>query len=450
MRAFGVCWLLFAACESSDTFNTPQVAPWPPARAAQAVQAPDAHDVRVDALPRLKTGWEARYDAGPSDALRASFGAQVVRPCGVLDADATATAVGAARTCVRDALAGAHSFALVERLQGTDSDVVGAMIGTVDDGQFTVYEMSYDSDPCGGMCEYRGGTRLVRCTTPPSELHSRACELGVVNCYPCPDAPVIESWHHGVATTAPLTEAERILPRLLGSTPASLGPLFDGLRPGSIASAIATDTRLVRADAEAKASGIVYIHADGGAAQLLAVRVGVAGRCGAFRDRLVAAWGASPDDAWIAAERRAYLTRDDCVLHVEQHVDIADWIADKPNSIVPIRLIGASAATARATLAPSHDIHAAQEQIEWSDTNFARRGGPVKLYANIEHSRIVAIVVEGQSDLASIDSLRNQLVTLYGAPDDAHTKRRTADAELEVGKDGSFCLSVSQLLPGAP
>jgi hypothetical protein len=292
-------------------------------------------------------------------------------------------------------------------VQGEDSGIEGALVGVADVGGFTVYRLSYDSDPCGGGCSEHGGTRMYRCTAvPPIE---DACRYpSILDCYVCDGRVAIDSWYAGKETKLPRAEAERSVARLLGPTPASLGPLFADVALGAGASA----DRFDAVAAQASAGGVLTLAAERDAKQLLAVNASVAGHCAAFYDRIAAVWGASQDDTWIAGDKRAFLDREKCMLRFGRSRKVKDWIG----GVVPLGAINKRTAEVRKQIAAAHELRVEPGWLQWKDVGIGRRGGVVELSIGEDHDKVNELVVTGETDPKTIVELRAHLGTLFGRP----------------------------------
>jgi len=449
--ALVTCLAVIAACESSTGVAPPTPAPPTPPACRDDPRRPTRCDVRVDQLPALPDTVRGRYDATVSAALRQAFGTHHVRSCGVLEREAPIDDIEASRDCVGDALATRHPFAEVQSVHGIDSAVSDALVGLVRDGQFTVYELRYDGDPCGGSCSELGGTTLWSCARmAPSSASCTARSIDL--CFDCVDRRIEDSWHTGAINARSLADTERILPRILGTTLASRGPLLSGISFGVLAEP--TITRLAEADAEANASGIVTLEEDKDGRQLYGLGLRIAGPCRAIRDRAAAAWGNSTDDSWLdpATHQRAYLDRTKCILHFEPYVELADWLSETSQWFA-LGIVGTRASALRERIGRSHQITGGADDFEWTDTSIGRRGGGARFAAHVERGRILELEVSANTDPATVIELHDRLVALLGKPfqDDTINAgatryaawRGTRDIELSFS-DGSFELSVGK------
>lgn len=374
---------------------------------AKPAPPPTNGEVAFGELPALSGGFVGRYDTTLSTVVRERFGAMRGRSCGVLEIEASGADVAAAKACVADALATKHPFVLIQRVQGTDSGVERGLVGVADAGRFTVYWLSYDSDPCGGGCSERGGTIMYRCTAV-SPIAEACRDPSILDCHACEGRMAVDSWHAGKETKVPRAEAERGVARLLGPTPASMGPLFADVALGAGASADMFDA----VAAPASAGGVLTLAADSDAKQLLAVNASVAGHCGAFYDRIAAVWGTSDDDTWSAGDKRAFLDRARCVLRFGQSRKVQDWIG----GVVPLDVVSKRTAEVREQIAAAHELRVESGWLQWKDVGIGRRGGVVELSIMEEHGKVNELVVTGETDPRTIVELRAHLVTLFGTP----------------------------------
>jgi hypothetical protein len=106
--------------------------------------------------------------------------------CGALDPSKGASDRTRARQCMEDALAKPRSFVFREQHVGLDSQVASGYFGLIDHGRLVTFEASYDSDPCGGGCPWRGGSTIRRCTQLIKASRSgHACQRDVSSCFEC-------------------------------------------------------------------------------------------------------------------------------------------------------------------------------------------------------------------------------------------------------------------------
>lgn len=399
--------LAIVACGSHEDAKPVPVPPPVAPEVKEDPARPTHGDIAFGDVPALSGGFEGRYDATLSTVVRERFGTMRGRSCGVLEIEASGADVAAAKACVADVLVTKHSFVLIQRVQGEDSGIEHALVGVADVGGFTVYWLSYDSDPCGGGCRERGGTRMYRCTAV-SPIGGACSYPSILDCYGCDGRVAVDSWYAGKETKLPRAEAERSVARLLGPTPATMGPLFADVALGAGARA----DRFDAVAAPASAGGVLTLAAVSDAKQLLAVNASVAGRCGAFYDRIAAVWGASQDDTWIAGDKRAFLDRERCVLRFGRSRGVKDWIG----GVVPLDAIGKRTAEVRKQIAAAHELRVEPGWLQWNDVGIGRRGGVVELSIGEDHGKVNALVVTGETDPKTIVELRAHLVTRFGTP----------------------------------
>jgi hypothetical protein len=113
--------------------------------------------------------------------------------CGALEPGSSADARRQARQCVTDALAGGRPFVFRETLRGIDSTIQSGYFAVPEHGQLAVFGVDYDSDPCGGGCPQRGGSRISRCSRlTPSNPANGDCQHTVTKCFVCQGAVAAE------------------------------------------------------------------------------------------------------------------------------------------------------------------------------------------------------------------------------------------------------------------
>jgi len=113
--------------------------------------------------------------------------------CGAIEIGASADARRQARQCVTDALAGGRPFVFRETLRGIDSTIQRGYFAVPEHDQLAVFGVDYDSDPCGGGCPQRGGSRISRCSRlTPSNPANGDCQRTVTKCFACQGAVAAE------------------------------------------------------------------------------------------------------------------------------------------------------------------------------------------------------------------------------------------------------------------
>lgn len=106
--------------------------------------------------------------------------------CGALEPDASRHPNGSAFHCISNAVTRAQPFRFTQEAFGIDSAVETGFVGLWKDGNYVVYSLHYDSDPCGGSCPQRGGTRVRECRPLHALDPGGGCEKGhVEECFEC-------------------------------------------------------------------------------------------------------------------------------------------------------------------------------------------------------------------------------------------------------------------------
>lgn len=290
-----------------------------------------------------------------STVLRERFGNVSVHDCGVLNRDRSAGDRARVHRCVREHLATGEPF-IVQQDRNT---AVSAIVSTGGESG-AIYQLASDPDPCCGGCPERGWTTLQRCASlvPIADCSDSPSYLPW--CYGCVNEKLEESW--------------------------AAGPLW-----------IETDLRF---------------------APVFGMTMGFAGACSVVRDQLLASWGLSPDDVWLDPERgrRARLDRVRCELRLERYAELDEWLADSPDAIVPLGLIGRRASVLRARLVGMQGVEDDGDGIHWTERGLGRHSGHTELSANVERGRITLVHASAQTDRATIEAIRARLMARFGTP----------------------------------
>jgi hypothetical protein len=212
-------WLVVCALVACENHTPP-----PPPQPAPAISNDGL--TRIEDLPKLADHRDPKtpYDCTITSALQGFAPGTRVVACGMLERDATPAALDAMNACVERALARAQPLVFGQAIQGTDSGIADAILVRSEQGRLVAYEARFDSDPCGGSCDDRGGTRIVRCGAPRP---GTGC-YEMRTCLQC-DGEIVETCRHGRPSTVPRAEAERRRAELLGPKPASFGPPLEPL-----------------------------------------------------------------------------------------------------------------------------------------------------------------------------------------------------------------------------
>jgi hypothetical protein len=398
-------WFL-VACENT----TPPPAPAPPS------VAPRDALKRIEDLPKLADYRDPNspYDCTVISAMKGYFAGERVESCGMLELHATPESLAAATACMEQALAATRPVIFAQAVQGTDSGIAVANLARMEHARYTGYVAHFDSDPCGGGCQDRGWTRIVRCTGAPRV--STDCPDRRGACLLDCDGPIVESCRNGKATAVSRADAEKARAKLFGPTPASLGPAFGPLQLG----VPFTDWKAppVTAAIQAiEAGGIVALASDRSpyGATIDSIALDFAGPCTAIRAEIVARWGATADDLWVdaSAHRRARFNIEACQLRIDRFLDVDAWLADTAIAPFPLGAIGTSAAAlAKRVGATIED----GSQLRWSVPGIGRATGTVEIDADVQHGRIVGLDAHGDADGATLGLLRARLTALRGKP----------------------------------
>lgn len=226
----------------------------------------------------------------------------------------------------------------------------------------------------------------------------------------------IEEMERQEMERAKKSERDRVARRVVGSEPATLGSLFDGVALGAPAGSFQPES--VREELSRR-SDVVNVDWDVSASRLEAVTVSLLGDdC----DPLVAAvraWGTGVDGRWTnpTAHQRAELDRVACSLRFERYVDVDAWIDRKGNPIVSLATIGQPAAKLHDSVQSllTEDLET-DESFTWRDTGLAGAMGDTRITAFKKNGKIAALNVIFHVDATTLDALEARLTKLLGAP----------------------------------
>lgn len=192
------------------TVATPSPRPLVAIEAVPTLDVETWDQVRVayEAAHRLAPGPPAGRDCRQSVVARTRWAGTLVRPCGAFFASAVRgtgrrkndlEAAAQAMRCVAEAITTKQPFLVEQQLPGIDSTIAAGLIGVVEADRLVVYSLWYDSDPCGGSCPAKGGTRIRRCD--PVDLHDPSREPCVgLECVRCDTKPATTPAREPVAT----------------------------------------------------------------------------------------------------------------------------------------------------------------------------------------------------------------------------------------------------------
>jgi hypothetical protein len=178
-------WALVALCACARATQPDPLSNW-------------AHSTKLVAIENVKPlpfdlDTSLKRDCRPSSVIRRRFRGETVIACGPVEIDAKPEELRVARECVEKALADQQPFLLEVENEGIDSHVASGVLGVVEKGELAVYQMTYDSDPCGGSCPDRGLTTIERCSRIVRDVtNPEACAVNVNRCFHCEAAKVIE------------------------------------------------------------------------------------------------------------------------------------------------------------------------------------------------------------------------------------------------------------------
>jgi hypothetical protein len=192
-------------------------------------------------------------------------------------------------------------------------------------------------------------------------------------------------------------ELEKQLDLLVGNTPGTPGPMFDGVTLGASMDTFQTSDARDRVDdlVRERVADVSYR----GVERLYEIHVEIPyDTCSAFHDRLVTRWRPSGGDIWIdpATRTRAAFVADACSLEFTTYLDVEDWV-----SKLPVGALGQPAASVDRSLPGV---------------------GTGKGYTSISIDRddadsVTGVTITGDTDLSTQEQIRAALAARYaGAP----------------------------------
>lgn len=207
---------------------------------------------------------------------------------------------------------------------------------------------------------------------------------------------------------------------VFGTSPATLGTLFDGVAFGAPTASYLPDSARERIDRAREQH--VRVDFELGLTGLAGVQIGLGGYghdCAAFDEALRTAWGQSTSgDAdhgvWFADGRRARFDVPRCKLSIERTASADSWIGHG-DAIVPLDYIGKPAKALIAKLGDTVD--ADETMMTWQQIGVGNGGtGLTTLTATIENGKIVTITAHAEIDIATRSDVEERLTKLFGAP----------------------------------
>ncbi len=210
-------------------------------------------------------------------------------------------------------------------------------------------------------------------------------------------------------------ERGRLAKQLVGSEPASLGSLFEGVQLGAPAGEFQPDS--VRS-AIASHSETLNVDWDVGASRLDGVTVTLLGDDCEPLVEAVGAWGTGKDGRWenAATHQRAEFDRVACSVQFERYVDVDAWLDRKDTAIVPLAAIGQPAQKLYDRVQPllSSDLET-DDSFSWRDTGLAGAVGKTTLTAYKKNGKITGLSVVFHTDGPGTDAVEARLTKLLGA-----------------------------------
>jgi hypothetical protein len=202
--------------------------------------------------------------------------------------------------------------------------------------------------------------------------------------------------------------------QLVGTEPASMGSLFQGVKLGASAGNFQPDP--VR-EAISEASEVLNVHWDVDATELNGVTATLRGDedgCSGIASA-VRGWGPKAGAGWenAATHQRATFDELECSIHFERFTDLEHWLDTSATSVIPVAMIGQPAAKLRAKVG-GHIDEDNEDSITWHDVGLAGGKGATALSASIENGKVVSISVE-LSDSVDLLPVIERVSKLTGA-----------------------------------
>lgn len=205
---------------------------------------------------------------------------------------------------------------------------------------------------------------------------------------------------------------------VFGTSPASLGKLFDGITLGAPADSFQPEAARARiADAREQE---IHVDFELDLKSLAGVKIKIGGyrsECSEFGEELKTAWGPSlfgtaDRHAWIAQNQRAVFDETHCQLTIERFADVPSWIGHGEASIVPIDYLNKPSKALLAKLGPTVD--ADESMIVWQQVGVGTGSGTTALTAEIENGKIAAITARTTVDASTRSDVEDRLAKLFG------------------------------------
>jgi hypothetical protein len=213
------------------------------------------------------------------------------------------------------------------------------------------------------------------------------------------------------------TEAIAAVGQVIGSEPASLGALFEGVHLGAPAGDFQPES--VRAALE-RVHESVIVDWDVDAVRLEGLTIHFQGLedCSPVV-HAVERWGDATvsDHLWVnpKTHERASFDRYGCTLRFQRFADLDQWLDRTPSAIVPIGAVGKSFADLRQRVAGLIDVDNSDEQsFTWRDVGVAGVEGETTLTAYNKGGKVVALTAVFQADITALDAIRTRVTKLVG------------------------------------
>jgi hypothetical protein len=199
------------------------------------------------------------------------------------------------------------------------------------------------------------------------------------------------------------------LDMIYGSTPASMGSMFDGIVLGADSANYYPDTTAERVRMATR-DGFMNVVFDADTRTLNSVKVEIdtyaAGGdvCETLREKLESAWGRGVGSVWTdpVKHQRAHVDRYTCTLTFERYLDAAEWVA-----ALPIDVIGKPSQPFIDTLPSPTQVE--DGLVTWNQPGIGtgQRGTAFEVY--YAKGKVVGFKASGSTDYDSIVALRDGL-----------------------------------------
>jgi hypothetical protein len=248
---------------------------------------------------------------------------------------------------------------------------------------------------------------------------------------------------------------ERIaqLDMLLGTKPAQMGALFDGVTLGAGAGSFQPENVRVRIE-NAEKDGFITVQFDADAKALNGVDILVANdydtsdTCEKLDDKLAEKWGAPTNHAWLdpTSHQRASYDASTCKLRFERYLDPTEWAAQ-----LPVDVVGMTVEKLEQKLDGNYDDSGDPAHIYWTTPGTGYGKGATRYDAYfVPSGKITAVFATVDTDFDSTNAVRDaisarlkaQPKTTSGDYSQTYTWKKRVPVQLETSDRNQFTVSL--------